>query len=402
MIYITAVVGLYKRGLLNSVAINPLFFTAGVVVIACFSTPLFENDHYRYLWEGKLLLNGFNPYLYPPNAPELAHILFSEKAHIAFNTLTTIYPPLALIWFGLGGMLDFNSGMTLLMLLNGALVYLIFSRLKGKVTPWHLVLVFPFLQKEYVQAIHIDLLAATFILIYLTTLTTAANTNLWRRSLMGLVYISASFWTKILGIVLLPFLFFSTPSTIRKKPVFIALLVITLLSLPLFIVYISDGNLSGFKSFSANWVWNPGFYSLLTSLFDTPTEQARIYTFIGYGLYLVAIAVLLLRQLKDSKWSLKIDESWLYIYLIFAGLMFFTPVYNPWYAIWLLGPALLMRHLPGVFYAAFSCWSYIAYGSEEFLVAGELLTHVWFVVSLGVLLHQRWHTGSGVSTNSNP
>jgi hypothetical protein len=30
------------------------------------STPVLEDDHYRYLWDGGVLANGFNPYQYSP------------------------------------------------------------------------------------------------------------------------------------------------------------------------------------------------------------------------------------------------------------------------------------------------------------------------------------------------
>ncbi|MEM7014511.1 MAG: hypothetical protein AAF585_23875, partial [Verrucomicrobiota bacterium] len=42
----------------------------GVVfrVIMLFGEPIHENDFYRYLWDGKSLINGVNPYLYEPAA----------------------------------------------------------------------------------------------------------------------------------------------------------------------------------------------------------------------------------------------------------------------------------------------------------------------------------------------
>jgi len=58
------------------------------------------DDIWRYLWEGLIQLNGFNPYNTPPNSPELSH-LSSESWHHFINhpEVTAIYPPLIQLIF---------------------------------------------------------------------------------------------------------------------------------------------------------------------------------------------------------------------------------------------------------------------------------------------------------------
>ena len=46
-----------------------LAFVLGVGVV--FAPPLLSDDLYRYLWEGRLWLEGLNPYRLAPNDPEL-------------------------------------------------------------------------------------------------------------------------------------------------------------------------------------------------------------------------------------------------------------------------------------------------------------------------------------------
>jgi alpha-1,6-mannosyltransferase len=53
-----------------------LIFVFGIAfrAILVFSQPALSSDMYRYVWDGRVQANGINPYLYPPSAPEVAHL----------------------------------------------------------------------------------------------------------------------------------------------------------------------------------------------------------------------------------------------------------------------------------------------------------------------------------------
>ena len=36
--------------------------------------PIGSDDHFRYLWDGKVITNCINPFEYPPNSNELNHL----------------------------------------------------------------------------------------------------------------------------------------------------------------------------------------------------------------------------------------------------------------------------------------------------------------------------------------
>ncbi len=62
--------------------------------------PWLSDDVLRYLWDGSVLAEGFNPYLYAPAAPELAALQGSELyAILDYKDVHTIYPPLAQLCF---------------------------------------------------------------------------------------------------------------------------------------------------------------------------------------------------------------------------------------------------------------------------------------------------------------
>ena len=75
------------------------------------SIPVHENDIYRYIWDGKILTNGINPYKYPPMVAGIKPAHNESQAdfeklksirdenpkfyrRISYKDVPTIYPPL--------------------------------------------------------------------------------------------------------------------------------------------------------------------------------------------------------------------------------------------------------------------------------------------------------------------
>ena len=58
-----------------------------------------SDDIFRYVWDGQVQLAGINPYLYPPSAPEVAHLREVLWQSVNHADIPTVYPPLAQIFF---------------------------------------------------------------------------------------------------------------------------------------------------------------------------------------------------------------------------------------------------------------------------------------------------------------
>jgi hypothetical protein len=84
----------------------------GLPLAAAFEPPRTSDDVYRYEWDGRVQVSGVDPYRYPPDSPELAHLrddaLWPERAHwcvpsgctlINRPAVPTIYPPVAEAYF---------------------------------------------------------------------------------------------------------------------------------------------------------------------------------------------------------------------------------------------------------------------------------------------------------------
>ncbi len=69
-------------------------------LILVFAPPVFSDDVYRYVWDGRVLVSGTNPYRFSPDSAELAQLRDENWKKINHPSLRTIYPPAAQIVFG--------------------------------------------------------------------------------------------------------------------------------------------------------------------------------------------------------------------------------------------------------------------------------------------------------------
>ena len=96
-----AVAELPQRRALRAAVLGGL----GLQLIALRVRPWSTDDYLRYVWDGRVLLSGVNPYRYPPGDAALAGLrdqwLFPDGVTPALNhpTARTIYPPVAQYFF---------------------------------------------------------------------------------------------------------------------------------------------------------------------------------------------------------------------------------------------------------------------------------------------------------------
>ena len=67
-------------------------------VASLLHAPVMSTDSFRYLWDGRVMEAGINPYRYAPDAPELRK-LRDENWRMGFKDIRTLYPPGAELLF---------------------------------------------------------------------------------------------------------------------------------------------------------------------------------------------------------------------------------------------------------------------------------------------------------------
>jgi alpha-1,6-mannosyltransferase len=106
-----------------------LWVAIGFRFIFLFSTPALSDDYARFVWDGRLLASGYNPYLYLPSQtvsqPWAANIGLTSSLFERLNSpqYFTVYPPLNQLIFGVAAWLSFGNLTANLVLLRASILF---------------------------------------------------------------------------------------------------------------------------------------------------------------------------------------------------------------------------------------------------------------------------------------
>ncbi len=293
-----------------------LFWGISLLSGASLERTSFENDYYRYLFEGRAWRLGYEPYLHSPL--ELAEkVPFSGFFKIGHPELTGIYPPLTLIFFAGLSFFSFPSSLILLAFINSclSLVFFRFLHREQEMKPYSFILIF-FLLREMVFQLHFEIwpiLAFTLALCH-------------KNYLSRLFFYGLSFHLKFIALISFIVEVFwpqcdQTPSL--KKRVF---LLLSFLALSGFILWSSGiAQSDGLKAFSDKWYFAPGFLGWFYPFIH------KFISFQGAKMISGGVAITLSLIIVFKK----IQRASLPLHSFLLGVFFyFSPVYNAWYALW--------------------------------------------------------------------
>ncbi|MCK5125602.1 MAG: DUF2029 domain-containing protein [candidate division Zixibacteria bacterium] len=292
-----------------------------------------SDDVYRYIWDGKVNTNGINPFLYNPTEPELAHlqddVIFPYINHPWFPT---IYPPTAQNIFALvyiiggDGTWAFKLISALFELLTIAAL-MVWMRIAGIPKANLLLYLYsPLILVEFYLSAHLDILAMPFLICGLIAVEHK------RGGLAGIV-LALAIMVKFLGLIFVPFFFKKLPKNQRWIFVLTTVLTVVLLYLP----YISgsDGNFLGsLGEYLETWQFNGSAYILFYLIFGMNTARIICGS-------LIVLFVLWYFFKQEGFYSGQFKS--------YAVFLIFTPVFFPWYFIWIF-PFILRNLSPAFIY----------------------------------------------------
>jgi alpha-1,6-mannosyltransferase len=327
-------------------------------VLMLFSTPILEDDFYRYLWDGAVTARGYNPYLYAPQAilgptgaadppPEALRELAQASGEIVGRInhpyLTTIYPSLAQGAFFLAhGLAPFSLTAWRLVLLMGdatalALLALILRNLH---LPLSLLAIYwwnPLLVKEVANAGHLDVLVLPFVL-------GSILLSLGGWTLAALVSLAGAIGVKIWPLILLPLLIRPLVGHPRRLAMGLGLFAVALglIFWPMFPT--AGGENSGLLAYGSRWEMNDALFKIISGgagvllqVVDLPAEGGpRLARWLVMA---VMAGVVLGLARKPITHGLDLCDRCLWA---LAALFLLSPAQFPWYYVGLI-PLLAIR-----------------------------------------------------------
>lgn len=329
------------------------------------STPILEDDYYRYLWDGGVAAHGMNPYAHAPadahsvtpqpNAPTSLKTLARESGHVHprvnHRHLGTVYPPTAQLMFAIAHVIQPWSLFALrgvLFLCDAAALGFLLLLLRRLDQPlvyaaiywWNPLLI----QSTYSNA-HMDVIVLPFLL--------AAVWLVLRRRPFGTgiaagLAIGAKLWPVILAPILLKRL------GLRRRERRWAAAGCALILIPM-AFYLAPalelGDRSGFFAYSDEWEMNDALFMAVHKAAETATHfvapnasdliVGRLARALTAALLLLVISWLVYPPLRDDRDLLR-RCMW-----VVAALFLLSPTQFPWYYLWLL-PFLALSPQPAL------------------------------------------------------
>lgn len=334
------------------------------------STPIFEDDFYRYFFDGGMVSEGLNPYLYAPQQalssatnerlsllgissatsihPDLSIIAQQPLVErVAYPHIKTIYPPFAQAFFTVSYQIapfELFPWRCILLLVDCVSVYLILVILKTIKVHYIWCAVYwlnPIVITETINAGHMDVLLLPFVL---GTILLAIRA----RYVLAAICLACAVGVKLWPVVLAPLIFRPLMNCKAKLFICVSLFVILVGAIlsPQFIPaaneYWSEYNVgtetAGLVAYAHEWRTNSWLFGLIEDGLDVlaryqildipdPQQLARLIA--------ATILLAIMFCLSYRKWSSAQDLLARCLWLI-ACLFLISPASYPWYLIWFL------------------------------------------------------------------
>ena len=323
----------------------PLRWVLGLALllrlIAIQASPLLEDDHFRYLWDGLRTATALDPYRLPPaaffGASALSPAWQDVLSGINNPDVPTLYGPVlqwlfaAAYWLMPAKVFAIQA---LLLVVDMAVLFLLAHQ--GVGTRGLLVYaVHPLVLKEAMASAHPDGLVALLLLLALMA---------WQKrsaAVMG-VMLGLAVCAKVAALVVLPLLWLAPPRRPADGPVptqphafedwplrAIAGSCLAVVALYLPFAWVGGSDASGLATFGTQWRYNPLLYRLVELVLPGPATRPAA------AFLIVAGTALLAWRWRSASRHFK-GQALPPLDLALVLLILLSPVVNPWYWLWAL------------------------------------------------------------------
>lgn len=355
-----------------------LIFSLGVFfrVLLLLSTPALSDDFYRFVWDGRLLAHGINPYIILPTEfihnPDYQKIIGDVSLFKSLNSPNyfTVYPSLNQYIFGVsawlaGNNLFLNIIILRLFILSGEIltIFLLSKLSQKKRSPIALYVFNPLIIIELVGNLHFEGLVIAFLLL-------AYELFQKNRNSLSAISLAMAVSIKLLPLIFLPIIFKKLDFREGLKYCIIVGIFCVLLFLPFVDNLLISGISSSLSLYFQKFEFNASFYYLVREM-GYWIFGYNIIGMAGKGIMLFSFVGILWISIKSKNFF----EGCLFILSLYLAL---ATTVHPWYVSTLILLAVFSKFRYPIVWSfliilSYSTYQTTAYTENLFLVAIEYI-----------------------------
>ncbi len=356
-----------------------IFLFLGTRLILMFALPELSDDFYRFIWDGKLINAGINPYLQIPqnvdfhSVPGLSSDLYEKLNSPQYFS---IYPPLNQVIFSLSTYLDVNwltsvNIIRSLLILADIGTFILIRKLlspeKKHMSFWYVLN--PLVIIEFTGNLHFEGFVIFFLILTLYFLKD-------RRWLFSGISLGLSIATKLLPLIFLPFLTWNN----RWKGGLIlgtmALLISGLTFIPLFSEALRNGMGRSLELYFNHFEFNASIYYLFREVGYWQKGYNIIGT-LGPDLARMSALFIVVLAIWGSYRNRNTAEILLFSLVVYLAL---ATTVHPWYIIPLIPLGILSGYYFPIIWSFFVFVTYVGYSEQ-----GYELPMFWILIEYAVV-----------------
>jgi len=389
--------------LILSNKLNFKFFTilaVGLRLLFLISTPNLSQDFYRFIWDGRMILAGFNPYLFTPESFIIKDIFPIHQALELYNGMGVLngshftnYPPLNQLCFVIAGLISGKSilGSVVVMrliIISADLGTLYFGKklLQKLNIPIHHIFWYilnPFIIIELSGNLHFEGVMIFFLVLTIYLL----HLNKWKLAALAL---ACSVSVKLIPLIFLPLLL---KHLHWKKSVVFYMIVFTATALT-FLPFVTIEFITNYYETVGLWFQRFEFNASLYYI-----ARAIGYTIRGYNEiaiigkiipFIVVLFVLGITFFRRNKSTIDLISSMLFVLSFYY---FTATTVHPWYVASLLILSVFTKYKFPLIWSFIGILSYLAYtnadNTENLWIIGLEYTVIYGVLFWDIFINKK-------------
>ena len=337
-------------------------------LIFLFATPNLSQDFYRFIWDGRMILEGLNPYLYTPESflnigefpVEQAQELYAGMGSLNASHYTN-YPPLNQLCFAVAGLFAGKNilGSVIVMRLiiiaaDFGTLYFVKKLLEKLKIPVHNIFWYilnPFIIIELTGNLHFEGVMIFFLVwsMYLLYI------GKWK---FAAIVLALSVSIKLIPLMFLPLFF----QKLGFKKSFGFYIIIGLVTVLLFLPFYSLEFINNYTQTVALWFQN---FEFNASLYYIAREIGYLFrgwneiTIIGKIIpIIVLLFIVIITFFRKNKTTIELITAMLFVFTFY---LFTTTTVHPWYIATLLILSIFTNYKFPIVWSFIIILSYLAY-----------------------------------------